>query len=221
MWADDLKGLAENVESPLHYIDIPVVRGSVPDVPPALNVSCNPWAIDQAVVTLSSAYAISIDQARQLRFLLHFVGDLHQPLHASSLFSSEFPPPEGDVGGNRYYISGASSSNLHSLWDSGLGYWSTNIVGVDGRALELQHTALCTDVLLCCLLWIWICPRAFHSRLSLRRCSIWPQCLQCALAVQFVRSQNRPLNATGRAFIEEMATAITTAYPASGVRTLE
>jgi hypothetical protein len=41
-------------------------------------VSVNPWAINQGVATLKSASAISLDQARQLRFVIHFVGDLHQ-----------------------------------------------------------------------------------------------------------------------------------------------
>ena len=154
VWADDLKGLSENIESVLHYIDIPVVRGGVPSTP-ALNVSCNPWAIDQAVATLSSSAAVSLDRARQLRFLLHFVGDLHQPLHASSLFSVDFPAPDGDIGGNLYFISGVSSRNLHSFWDSGLGFWSQNLV--------------------------------------------------------------RPLNASGIAYIEQLSTTITDAYPASQV----
>jgi hypothetical protein len=32
-WADDLKGLAEGIESPLHYIDIPYVKDNEPFTP--------------------------------------------------------------------------------------------------------------------------------------------------------------------------------------------
>lgn len=58
----------------------------------------------------------------QLRFLVHFVGDLHQPLHAATMYSAEFP--DGDLGGNYYKIQVPGSSyttNLHSFWDSGAG----------------------------------------------------------------------------------------------------
>ena len=46
-----------------------------------------------------------------LRFLLHFVGDLHQPLHSSD---------DSDRGGNSKLLSPAvgSSRNLHAFWDT-------------------------------------------------------------------------------------------------------
>jgi hypothetical protein len=45
-----------------------------------------------------------------LKFLLHFVGDLHQPLHASD---------DHDRGGNdkRVSVPGFRSGNLHHFWD--------------------------------------------------------------------------------------------------------
>jgi len=47
-----------------------------------------------------------------LRLLVHIVGDLHQPLHASA---------KGDRGGNDIKVQWFSqATNLHSLWDSGL-----------------------------------------------------------------------------------------------------
>lgn len=47
-----------------------------------------------------------------LRFLVHFVGDVHQPLHAGHA---------EDKGGNTYQVNlGGKGSNLHQLWDSGL-----------------------------------------------------------------------------------------------------
>ena len=51
-----------------------------------------------------------------LRLLIHFMGDVHQPLHAANMYSKEFP--EGDKGGNSIklkYRYGAN--NLHSVWD--------------------------------------------------------------------------------------------------------
>ncbi|NOT51034.1 MAG: S1/P1 nuclease [Chitinophagaceae bacterium] len=47
-----------------------------------------------------------------LRFLLHFVGDLHQPLHVGRA---------EDLGGNRINVSWFDkATNLHSVWDNSL-----------------------------------------------------------------------------------------------------
>lgn len=64
-----------------------------------VNVSTNPWEINQAIATITNTRAAELDKARQLRFLIHMVGDIHQPLHAATLYSNEFP--RGDLGGNR------------------------------------------------------------------------------------------------------------------------
>jgi hypothetical protein len=56
----------------------------------------------------------------RLRCLVHYIGDLHQPLHAVSRFTEK--RPYGDFGGNLFYIAGnyGAFKNLHSLWDSGM-----------------------------------------------------------------------------------------------------
>ncbi len=57
-----------------------------------------------------------------LRLLIHYIGDIHQPLHASSRFTKNYP--QGDEGGNDFLIkvinkgAGETPTNLHSLWDS-------------------------------------------------------------------------------------------------------
>lgn len=55
----------------------------------------------------------------RLRCLIHYIGDLHQPLHSVSRFSKK--QSKGDFGGNGYWISSYGAfRNLHSLWDSGM-----------------------------------------------------------------------------------------------------
>jgi len=46
--------------------------------------------------------------------LLHLIGDMHQPLHAVSLFSKEhnFLPPLGDMGGNKYAVEYTSETGM-------------------------------------------------------------------------------------------------------------
>jgi hypothetical protein len=59
-------------------------------------------------------------KALALAWLLHLVGDIHQPLHCGSYFSKEYP--QGDQGGNARWIRGADGpKNLHAYWDDLLG----------------------------------------------------------------------------------------------------
>lgn len=55
-----------------------------------------------------------------LCWILHLVGDVHQPMHSTALFSEE-KLPEGDLGGNRILVRGKRTTNLHRLWDSAAG----------------------------------------------------------------------------------------------------
>lgn len=67
-------------------------------------------------------------RALSLCWVLHVIGDLHQPLHACTLIASketfapiEFLPPQGDQGGNRLAVKARledqKSQTLHSFWD--------------------------------------------------------------------------------------------------------
>jgi hypothetical protein len=53
-----------------------------------------------------------------LTWLLHLIGDLHQPLHTTALYAVDLFPT-GDRGGNDVGVRGAT--NLHALWDGALG----------------------------------------------------------------------------------------------------
>ncbi|MBQ4856496.1 S1/P1 nuclease [Rhodanobacter sp. B2A1Ga4] len=66
------------------------------------------------------------DAARReaLKFVVHFVGDIHQPLHAGC---------RDDKGGNTYQVQfDGRGSNLHKVWDSGM---------LSGRGLDWQAYA--------------------------------------------------------------------------------
>jgi hypothetical protein len=52
-----------------------------------------------------------------IRYLVHVLGDIHQPLHTSTLFNDKFP--NGDEGGNLFLIEFTGEiNNLHKLFDS-------------------------------------------------------------------------------------------------------
>jgi hypothetical protein len=52
-----------------------------------------------------------------LRLLIHYIGDIHQPLHNVARINRN--NKEGDKGGNKFNLSPVNNvTNLHYLWDS-------------------------------------------------------------------------------------------------------
>lgn len=52
-----------------------------------------------------------------LRLLIHYLGDIHQPMHSLSRINADFP--KGDRGGNDFPLpSHYSIKELHAAWDS-------------------------------------------------------------------------------------------------------
>lgn len=120
-WADDFKSQLNTAN--WHYIDIPFsldgtsTNSFTPDTFDVVR------AIRICEVALGNPTAAQSNQAVYLRYLLHFVGDIHQPLHASTAISVNFP--NGDSGGNGFNLNGGG--NLHSLWDGGVGFVSSTL----------------------------------------------------------------------------------------------
>jgi hypothetical protein len=119
-WADDLRPFpAFDSFKPLHFIDNPFSTDgtALPDgVPEPDNVV---KALEDNVNILKTS-TDKDEQAQALRFIIHFVGDIHQPLHCATRVTSA--NPQGDRGGNLVSISVAGKkTNLHSYWDGGIG----------------------------------------------------------------------------------------------------
>src|SRR5882672_417442 len=123
-WADDLRPFAEfDSFKELHFIDTPFsIDGTrLPKVPKPNIVT----ALEDNVKILRTSTDPKA-QAQALRFIIHFVGDIHQPLHCATRVRQE--NPEGDRGGNLVSISipgagrkaAVKKSNLHSYWDGGI-----------------------------------------------------------------------------------------------------
>jgi hypothetical protein len=122
VWADDTR-TKEN--GSWHYIDIFFRQDGKPTSlrPDAENVV---WAIDKFSRILADKSRPDLERADALRYLLHFVGDIHQPLHCTALVSDQFPT--GDRGGNLYAVEPRDGTrrphNLHYLWDEGAGIFT-------------------------------------------------------------------------------------------------
>jgi len=118
-WADDVRPkLGFEFAPDLHFIDFPFATDGTPlptDLPKQQNVI---KALEHYVEVLKTSIDTN-EQAEALRFVIHFVGDIHQPLHCASRVDSAHP--EGDLGGNKLIIKvGGANVNLHSYWDNGL-----------------------------------------------------------------------------------------------------
>jgi len=80
-----------------------------------------------------------------LRFLIHFVGDAHQPLHACALFTDEYP--NGDQGGNTFFVNFNNSLwRLHSVWDSGIGQYAMDFPRPFNQAAEDTLYAMALNI---------------------------------------------------------------------------
>lgn len=76
--------------------------------------------IPNALVGLKDSRSTDQERAIHLCWVLHLIGDLHQPLHAATLFSKD--SLDGDLGGNLFFVQKNSiPQRLHGLWDDALG----------------------------------------------------------------------------------------------------
>src|SRR4051812_14346985 len=117
-WADDIKSQTSFFNN-WHFIDLPFSYDGTSTngfFVPSPNVLTS---ISNCVAALQDRTTSVSNQAINLRFLIHFVSDLQQPLHASDAVWAGHTG--GDAGGNSFSLSG-SPNNLHSLWDQGAGY---------------------------------------------------------------------------------------------------
>jgi hypothetical protein len=118
-----------------HYINNPVFLDG--ERPITANLATDPGqsapdkynCIQATKHCLDTIHGNAAPDAKALAYcwLFHLVGDMHQPLHAVSLYGDYFP--EGDRGGNEIPL--ARGRNLHSLWD--------NLLGRDSRMRNVQR----------------------------------------------------------------------------------
>ena len=110
VWADSVR--RDRPESgPWHYVNVPITE-------PAYNdrfcgeKGCVVRKIEDFRQQLADKNAPRADRREALRFLVHFVQDMHQPVHVGD---------RGDRGGNDLQVQFfGNGSNLHRVWDSGL-----------------------------------------------------------------------------------------------------
>ena len=114
VWPDYIRS-DEPETGPWHYVDIPYAATNYDPAVCCVSNQCIVEMIPQMEKMLGDKSAPIPDRTRALRFLVHFLGDIHQPLHCADR--------DDDRGGNlrtARYPGLIKDTNLHSIWDSNL-----------------------------------------------------------------------------------------------------
>jgi hypothetical protein len=114
VWADVIRSdPAYDRAKPHHYVNVPAGAAGIDlarDCPPER--SCIIRAIAMHIGTLRQPKASAADKGQALKFLVHFIGDVHQPLHAGRAV---------DRGGTAIKVRFlGEETSLHAVWDGGL-----------------------------------------------------------------------------------------------------
>lgn len=117
MWADKVRN---KQTGPWHYVNIPISDSKYDAKRMCRNNQCVIGQIERFRKVLANPAANFEKRQKALKYLIHFVGDLHQPLHAGD---------NHDHGGNDVQVEFLGETinpysrkpwNLHAVWDSGI-----------------------------------------------------------------------------------------------------
>lgn len=107
-WADDVRSKRPKT-GPWHYVNVPRDASTVDADRDCAEKGCAIGAIHEQLDVLKSS-APREARVEALKFLVHFVGDIHQPLHVSYA---------DDRGGNEVSATFfGHEASLHGIWDS-------------------------------------------------------------------------------------------------------
>ncbi|HET6941239.1 MAG TPA: S1/P1 nuclease [Sphingomicrobium sp.] len=158
-WPDEMRSdpspFWQKASGPLHYVTL---NGVVYDHAPPEGDAIE--ALAKFSATLRNPNASLADKQLALRFIVHLVGDLHQPLHAGKCC---------DRGGNEVKVKWfGKDQNLHSVWDSSL--VDDEQLSFTELAAKLQRHTSNEDV----IRWWNVNPRDWVSESARIRDTVYP-----------------------------------------------
>jgi hypothetical protein len=115
-WADEIR-LQRPETGPWHYVNIPITlpSGEPAEYDPGRdcrNDACVVAKIEEFKRALKDQQLSERQRLEALKYIVHFIGDAHQPLHVSN---------NHDRGGNDDAVTFMGlPTNLHAVWDSGI-----------------------------------------------------------------------------------------------------
>lgn len=127
-WADEIRDQPQwRHTGSWHYVNFANDDCTYSSKQNCRNGNCVVGALEREAQILADRKASKAKRANALRFVIHFVGDGHQPLHAGLA---------SDRGGNDYQIRrGREGGNLHGFWDQGL------LRAARGKLAVMPHVA--------------------------------------------------------------------------------
>ncbi|MEZ4702847.1 MAG: S1/P1 nuclease [Rhodothermales bacterium] len=141
LWPDQIRRRGSPYDHPTwHYTNYPLVADSfalAPSLTPENDVL---HGIRVSIAEIGNTRQDAVLRAVHLSWLIHLIGDLHQPLHAATLVNADYP--RGDRGGNDFFVRprpNREGMNLHAFWDQLLGT-SANVREVRNQATLLGRT---------------------------------------------------------------------------------
>lgn len=111
-WADEVRRQRSKT-APWHYVNIPFDAAGFDAARDGHGGNNVVDKINDFKAVLKDPKASKTDRVEALKFLVHFVGDLHQPLHCVDR--------NGDKGGNGrlvFFLDQGRAVNLHKVWDT-------------------------------------------------------------------------------------------------------
>lgn len=109
-WADAVSHKNRRATAPWHYVDIPLKADHYDARRDCGHDNCIVARLQQYARILADPKTSDHKRLEALKFVVHFVGDAQQPLHAAS---------NHDAGGNGVkLVYFGRHTNLHRLWDS-------------------------------------------------------------------------------------------------------
>jgi hypothetical protein len=128
MWADTLRTTDPErfkATAPWHYVNMPLGTCRFIEARDCPNGACVIGAINTHFRLLTDRTQPFEVRRDALKFIVHFVGDIHQPLHTSNRpdrGGNDFPITlRTDIAPEEYarehYVDGVMETNLHSVWD--------------------------------------------------------------------------------------------------------
>jgi hypothetical protein len=110
-WADEIRADRPQTTN-WHFVNIEIGSKGYDSRRDCPHDDCVVAQINRDLAVLRDPKAQHLAKVEALRFLIHFVGDLHQPLHAAD---------RRDKGGNNLIVMlNGKRSNLHRVWDEDL-----------------------------------------------------------------------------------------------------
>lgn len=121
-WADTIR-LTRPETGPWHYVNVPIADSGYEASRHCPQGRCIVNQLRQQLVWLGDCALLAPVRLEALKWVVHLVGDIHQPLHVGD---------NGDRGGNDIAVTPGGSINLHAVWDSRI---LERMGGIDGAAL--------------------------------------------------------------------------------------